>query len=54
MNFMSKKERKKLVHMINNTKLDDENEIYDLAIELCNWSVRLRAEILRREELKEL
>lgn len=51
---MSKKERKKLVHQINNTKLDNEDEIYDLAIELCNWSVRLKAEILRRAELEEL
>ena len=54
MNFMSKKDRKRLVHMINNTNLNDENELYDLAIELCNWSVRLRAEILRREEFEEL
>lgn len=47
-NFMSKKERKELVNMINSTRLNDENQVYDLAVELCNVSVRLRAEILRR------
>lgn len=47
---MSKKERKQLIRMINDTNLKSENQVYDLAVELCNWSVRLRAEILRRCE----
>lgn len=49
-NFMSKKDRKKLIHLINNTKLNNENEIWDLAVELSRISVKLRAEILRRHE----
>lgn len=52
-NYMSKKDKNRLIGMIGNTKLDDEDQIYDLAVELCKWSVRLRSEILRRsmEEL---
>ncbi len=53
-NFMSKKERNKLINMINSTRLDNEDQVYDLAVELCNVSVRLRAEILRRCEENEL
>ena len=43
----------KLVHLINNTRLDDEDSIWDLAVELENVSVRLRAEVLRRHEFDE-
>lgn len=54
LNYMSKKEKKKLILMINNTRLNDEDSVYDLAVELCRWSVRLRSEILRRSEEEEL
>ena len=54
LNYMSKKEKKKLILMINNTRLNDEDNVYDLAVELCRWSVRLRSEILRRGEEEEL
>ena len=50
---MSKKEKNKLVHLINNTNLNSENQIWDLAVELERWSVRLRAEVLRRHEFDE-
>lgn len=53
-NFMSKKDRKKLIHLINNTKLNNENEIWDLAVELSRISVRLRAEVLRRHEFDDM
>ena len=51
--FMSKKDRKKLIQLINNTRLNNENDIWDLAVELENMSVRLRAEVLRRHEFDE-
>ena len=49
-NILSKKERNRLVHKINNTKLHNEDEVWDLAVELSRISVQLRAEILRRHE----
>ena len=45
--------KNKLVHLINNTNLNSENQIWDLAVELERWSVRLRAEVLRRHEFDE-
>jgi hypothetical protein len=51
--FMSKKDKKKLIQLINNTRLNNENDIWDLAVELENMSVRLRAEVLRRHEFDE-
>lgn len=53
-NFMSKKEKHRLISKIKNTKLNDEDQIYDLAVELCRLSVKLRSEILRRSEEAEL
>ena len=49
-NILSKKEKKKLINLINNTNLSNENQIWDLAVELGRYSVKLRAEILRRHE----
>ena len=49
-NIMSKKDRNKLINLINKTKLNSENQIWDLAIELEKVSISLRAEILRRHE----
>lgn len=49
-NIMSKKDRNKLINLINKTKLNSENQIWDLAIELERVSISLRAEILRRHE----
>lgn len=51
---MSKKEKHRLIGKIKNTKLNDEDQIYDLAVELCRWSVRLRSEILKRSEEENL
>lgn len=51
---MSKKDKHRLIGKINNTKLNDEDQIYDLAVELCRWSVRLRSEILKRSEEENL
>lgn len=51
---MSKKQKKKLLWKINNTRLDNEDDIFDLAITFCRWSVKLRSEILRRHEEEEL
>ena len=51
---MSKKDKHRLIGLIGNTKLDDEDQVYDLAVELCKWSVRLRSEILRRTEEENL
>ena len=53
-NYMSKKDKYRLIGKINCTKLNDEDQIYDLAVELCRWSVRLRSEILRRSEEEDL
>ena len=53
-NFMSKKDKYRLIGKINSTKLNDEDQVYDLAVELCRWSVKLRSEILRRSEEAEL
>lgn len=53
-NFISNKERKKLIYKINNTRLNNEDDIFDLAITLCRWSVRLRSEILKRQEEEEV
>ena len=51
---MSKKQKKKLIWKINNTRLDNEDDVFDLAIALCRCSVRLRSEILRRHEFDEV
>ncbi|MBQ6219947.1 MAG: hypothetical protein IJH63_00740 [Methanobrevibacter sp.] len=51
---MSKKQKKKMLWKISNTRLDNEDEVFDLAISFCKWSVRLRSEILRRYEEDDL
>lgn len=51
---MSKKEKNKLINLINKTKLNNENDIWDLAVELSRISVQLRAEVLRRHEFDEI
>ena len=51
--YLSKKDKTRLINKINNTKIDDEEQVFDLAILLCRWSVKLRSEILRRSEYEE-
>ena len=52
-NIMSNKERKKLIQLIKNVNLGNEDQVWNLAVELGNVSVRLRANILRRHEFDE-
>lgn len=49
-NIMSKKDKQRLINLINKTKLNNENQIWDLAVELERVSVGLRAKILRLHE----
>ena len=50
---MSNKERKKLIQLIKNVNLSNEDHVWNLAVELGKVSVRLRANILRRHEFDE-
>lgn len=52
--FVSKKDRKALFNLINNTDWCDEDSVWDCGVVLGVWSVKLRGEILRRSELKEM
>ena len=46
--FLSKKDRKKLLSVIYSTDWYDEDSVWDCGVELCRFSVMLRAEVLRR------
>ena len=46
--IVTKKERKKLLALIGNTDWSDEDSVWNLGVELGNWSVKIRGEILRR------
>ena len=46
--FLSKKERKELGKLISNVDWCDEDSVWDCGVALREWSVKLRAEILRR------
>ena len=46
MNYLSKKEKKELITLVQNVNVKDEDSVWDLGVELCRWSVRLRASIL--------
>lgn len=52
--FLTKKERKKLISLVSNVDWYDENEVWNVGVSLNTWSVKIRSEILRRSELKEL
>ena len=52
-NIMSNKERKKLIQLIKNVNLGNEDQVWNLAVELSKVSGRLRANILRRHEFDE-
>lgn len=49
--FVSKKDRKILFNLMNNTDWCDEDSVWDCAIELELWSNRLKFEILRRSDM---
>lgn len=49
-NFIGKKERNRLVHRIRSMDWSDEDKVFDFAVDMCYLSVRLRSEILRRNE----
>ena len=46
--FITKKERNKLVGIVGNMDLCDEDSVWDVGVELGLWSVRLRSEVLSR------
>lgn len=50
MNYMSKKEKKELLNLVQNVKIDEEDSVWDLGVELCRWSVKLRATILSSDD----
>lgn len=52
--FLTKKERKKLLNTINNVNWSDEDSVWDVGIALNSWSIKIRSEVLRRSELREL
>ena len=45
-NIMSNKERKKLIQLIKNVNLGNEDQVWNLAVELGKVSVHLRANIV--------
>ena len=49
-NFISKKERNRLIHRIRSMDWSDEEAVNDFAIDICFLSVKLRSEIIRRNE----
>ena len=52
--FLSKKERNALRSLVGNVDWCDEDSVFGLGVELGKWSVKLRAEVLRRGELRSI
>lgn len=51
--FLSKRDRKRLLSLVHSTDWRDEDSVWDCGVELCRFSVLLRAEVLRRGEFDE-
>lgn len=49
-NYLSKKEKKELINLVKSVKVDDEDSVWDLGVELCRWSVKLRASVLSSDD----
>lgn len=49
-NYLSKKEKKELVKLVQNVQVDKEDSVWDLGVELCRWSVKIRASILSNDD----
>lgn len=47
--YLSNKEKKELIKLIKDVDINDEDSVYDLGVELCRWSVKLRASIIKEE-----
>ena len=48
-NILSKKDKDILIKLLENVKLNDEDEIFDLAITLERMSIRLRSKIIQQK-----
>lgn len=48
--FLSKRDKKRLFGLVHSTDWFDEDSVWDCAVELGRFSVRLRSEVLRRVE----
>lgn len=46
--FLTKNERKELLNLVRNVDWCNESSVWSVGVELSKWSVKLRAEILRR------
>jgi hypothetical protein len=51
--FLSKRDKRRLLGLVNGTDWSDEDSVWECGVELCRFSVMLRAEVLRRAELRE-
>lgn len=49
-NYLSKKEKKQLITLVSNVNIKDEDSVWDMAVELGKWSVKLRASILSSDD----
>lgn len=50
MNFLTRKERNRLVYRIKSMDWGDEDDVFNFAVDMCYLSVKLRGEIIRRSE----
>lgn len=50
MNYISKKEKKELINLVTTASIKDEDSMWNLAVELGKWSVKIRATILSQED----
>ena len=48
--YMNKKGRNKLINRIRSMDWSDEDKVFDFAVDMCFLSVKLRSEIIRRNE----
>ena len=49
-NYLSKKEKRELLKLIENVNIKDEDSVWDLGVELCRWSVKIRADIITKKD----
>ena len=47
-NYLTKKEKKQLINLVQNVNIKDEDSVWDLGIELSRWSIRLQAKVLTK------